>query len=64
MTESARRLTCGMPGRVVVVVEVLVESPDGFEEPGITAEEASFTTSMRPPNMPPAAAPTCSMMNW
>ena len=53
-----------MPGRVVVVVEVLVVSPDGFEEPGITAEEASFTTSMRPPNMPPAAAPTCSMLDW
>ena len=53
-----------MPGRVVVVVEVLEVSPDGLEEPGITAEEASFTTSMRPPNMPPAAAPTCSMLDW
>ena len=54
-----------MPGRVEVVVEVLaVVSPDGFEEePGITAVEASFTTSMRPPNMPPAAAPTCWKRN-
>ena len=58
-----KELTCGMPGRVVGVFAAALAfsfavAEDPLPPPGMTEEEASFTTSMRPPSMPPAAAPT------